>query len=55
MLVAPYRTVEIASKRTVNVRRYNKMILARKIRLASFVDAPIFRKGFHSHPVMIQQ
>jgi len=37
MLTAKYYNV---SSDTVNVRRYNKQILKRKLRLASYISAP---------------
>jgi hypothetical protein len=42
MLIAPYQRVANI-KQDVNVRRYNKIIIQRKLRLASFVAAPILR------------
>lgn len=38
-----------ATKQDVNVRRFNKIERARKLRLASFVNAPKLIKGFHNH------
>ena len=35
-------------KRDVAVKQYNRMILKRKLRLASYVDAPRLIKSFHS-------
>lgn len=47
MLIAPYQRVANI-KQDVNTRRYNKLVFKRKLRLASFVSAPILRKGFHN-------
>lgn len=38
-LVAPYKMVELNGKKTVNVRRYNKMVKWRKLYRASFIPA----------------
>ena len=42
-LIAPYSQVA-SIKRDVNVRDYNKQVIARKLRIAKFVSAPILRK-----------
>jgi hypothetical protein len=38
----------------VNTRRYNGIVLKRKLRLASFVSAVRLKKGFHNHPKITQ-
>jgi hypothetical protein len=43
MLIAPYERVANI-KQDVNIRRYNKIVFKRKLRLASFVAAPILRR-----------
>jgi hypothetical protein len=43
-----------ATKQDVNVRRVNKITLARKLRLASFVSAPRLIKGYHNNPRLIK-
>jgi len=43
MLIAPYQRVANI-KQDVNTRRYNKIVIHRKLRLASFVSAPILRR-----------
>jgi len=52
MTVSQYKRIE-AIKRDVNTKRFNKIVLKRKLRLASFVDAPILRKGFHNNPRLV--
>jgi len=47
-MISQYKRVENI-KRDVNIRRYNKQVFQRKLRLASYVSAPILRKGFHNH------
>lgn len=51
MLISQYHKVS-GIKRDVNTRRYNKIVLRRKLRLASFVSAPRLIKGFHNNPVI---
>ena len=53
-LIGQYKRVEMNSKQTVNVRRYNRVILKRKLRLASFVSAVRLVKGFHNRPTVEQ-
>jgi len=43
MLIAPYQRVANI-KQGVSIRKYNKIVIARKMRLASFVSAPILRR-----------
>lgn len=43
MLIAPYERVANI-KQTVSIRKYNKIVFRRKLRLASFVAAPILRR-----------
>jgi hypothetical protein len=52
-MIGQYKRIETI-KRDVNTRRYNHIVLRRKLRLASFVDAPILRKGFHSNPRLVK-
>jgi hypothetical protein len=52
MTVSQYKRIETI-KRDVNTKRFNKIVLKRKLRLASFVDAPILRKGFHNNPRLV--
>ncbi len=47
MLTSSYARLAI-TKNEVNVRRANKILLKRKLRLASYVAAPILRNGFHN-------
>ncbi len=53
MLISQYQTVS-KIKRRVNTRNYNSIVLKRKLRLASFVSAPILRKGFHNNPRLVE-
>ena len=49
MLTSPYQRL-MGTKKTVNIRRFNKLAFSRKIRLASFVPAVRLVKGFHNKP-----
>lgn len=49
MLISQYANLAKV-KRDVNARRFNKIQLMRKIRLASFVPAVRLVKGFHNNP-----
>lgn len=40
------------ASQSVNVRAYNTMVNRRKLRLASYVNAPRLVKGFHNNPVV---
>lgn len=44
-MISQYKAVE-SIKRDVNVRRYNNIVIKRKLREAKFVSAPILRKAF---------
>lgn len=50
-MVANYNRVA-AIKREVNTRRYNRIDLSRRLRLASFIPYPRLVKGFHNKPRM---
>jgi len=53
MVVSRYKDVEVI-KRDVNVRRYNRIQLARKLREVSYVSAPRLIKGYHNNPRLIK-
>lgn len=48
-MISQYQTLAMA-KREVNVRRFNKIERARRLRLASFIAAPRLVKGYHNNP-----
>jgi hypothetical protein len=51
MLIGQYTNLA-KTKREVNVRRFNKIVFRRKLRLASFVPAVRLIKGFHNNPAI---
>lgn len=51
MLISPYARLQI-TKKEVNTRRFNRIELERRLRLASFVPAVRLVKGFHNHASM---
>lgn len=44
----------LPAKQNVNVRDYNKQVIQRKIRLASYIPAPRLIKGFRNNPRLVE-